>query len=338
MSSLKDLAQECGVSVATVSKALNGQHDISDATRARVREAAERLGYVPNMAARSMKTNRTYNIGVLFVDEQQSGLAHEYFSAVLDSFKVRVEQLGYDITFINRNLGGRTMTYLEHCHYRGVDGAVIACVDFNDPQVIELVNSDVPVVTIDHVFNNRMAVLSDNVMGLSALVRTAYAQGHRRIAFIHGERTAVTENRLAGFYKSCDELGLEVPDAYVREGIYHDAARCAQETKALLALPQRPTCIIFPDDFSAMGGYSAIQQAGLRIPQDISVMGYDGIYLSRVMSPKLVTYQQNTMMLGRTAADKLVQMVEHPRVTLAEQLLVTGKLLDGSSVGRPPQI
>ena len=94
MSSLKDLAQECGVSVATVSKALNGQSDISEATRTRVREAARRMGYVPNMAARSMKTNRTYNIGVLFVDERQSGLAHEYFSAVLDSFKVRVEQLG----------------------------------------------------------------------------------------------------------------------------------------------------------------------------------------------------------------------------------------------------
>lgn len=332
MSSLKDLAQECGVSVATVSKALNGQPDISEATRARVREAARRMGYVPNMAARSMKTNRTYNIGVLFVDEQQSGLAHEYFSAVLDSFKVRVEQLGYDITFINRNLGGRTMTYLEHCHYRGVDGAVIACVDFNDPQVIELVNSDVPVVTIDHVFNNRMAVLSDNVMGLSALVRTAYAQGHRRIAFIHGERTAVTENRLAGFYKSCDELGLEVPDAYVREGIYHDAARCAQETKALLALPQRPTCIIFPDDFSALGGYNALTEAGLSIPEDISVMGYDGIYLSRVVKPSLVTYQQNTKSLGRLAADKLIELIEHPRVTLPEQIRVSGKLLDGGSV------
>ena len=114
-----------------------------------------------NMAARSMKTNRTYNIGVLFVDERQSGLAHEYFSAVLDSFKVRVEQLGYDITFINRNLGGRTMTYLEHCHYRGVDGAVIACVDFTDPQVIELVNSDVPVVTIDHVFNLSLIHISE---------------------------------------------------------------------------------------------------------------------------------------------------------------------------------
>ena len=182
-----------------------------------------------------------------------------------------------------------------------------------------------------------MAVLSDNVAGLSALVRTAYRQGHRRIAFIHGERTAVTENRLAGFYKSCDELGLEAPDVYVREGIYHDAARCAQETKALLALPQRPTCILFPDDFSAMGGYNAIAEAGLSIPEDISVMGYDGIYLSRVMKPQLATYQQNTMMLGRTAADKLVQMIEHPRVTLAEQLLVTGKLLEGDSVGRPAQ-
>ena len=332
MSSLKDLARECGVSVATVSKALNGQSDISAATRDRVREAARRMGYVPNMAARAMKTNRTYNLGVLFVDERQSGLAHEYFSAVLDSFKVQVEKLGYDITFVNRNLGGRTMTYLEHCHYRGVDGAVIACVDFNDPQVVELVNSDVPVVTIDHVFNNRMAILSDNVAGTKALVQQAWACGHRRIAFIHGEKTAVTENRLAGFYQACEELGLKVPEEYVRCGVYHDVDRCAEETRALLALPQRPTCIIFPDDFSALGGYNALAEAGLSIPDDISVMGYDGIYLSRVVNPSLVTYQQNTAALGQTAADKLIELIEHPRVTLPEQLRVSGRLLSGRSV------
>ncbi len=103
------------------------------------------------------------------------------------------------------------MTYLEHCHYRGVDGVVIACVDFYDPQVVELVNSDVPVVTIDHVFNNRMAVLSDNVAGFQRRwCKQACASGHRRIAFIHGEQTAVTENRLAGFYQACAELGLEI--------------------------------------------------------------------------------------------------------------------------------
>ncbi len=335
MPSLKDLAKECGVSVATVSKALNDQPDIAASTRERIRAAAQRMGYQPNAAARALKTNRTFNLGVLFVDERQSGLTHEYFSAVLDSFKVEAEKHGYDITFINHS---RSMSYLEHCHYRNVDGVVIACVNFYDPQVVELVNSDVPVVTIDHMFNNRMAILSDNVSGLWTLVKRAWAYGHHRIAFIHGEKTAVTEKRLAGFYKSCDELGIDVPDAYVREGIYHDAERCAAETKALLELPQRPTCIIFPDDFSALGGYNAIAEAGLRIPEDVSVMGYDGIYLSRVMNPQLVTYQQNTKMLGRTAADKLIQMIEHPRVTLAEQIPVTGRLLDGGSVGRVTQM
>ena len=239
---------------------------------------------------------------------------------------------GYDITFINHNISGKSMSYLEHCRYRNVDGVVIACVNFYEPQVVELVNSEVPVVTIDHVFNNRMAILSDNVFGLKALVRQAWACGHRRIAFIHGEKTAVTENRVAGFYQACEELGLKIPEAYVREGIYHDADRCAAETKALLELPQPPTCIIFPDDFSALGGYNAINEKGLSIPEDVSVMGYDGIYLSRVVKPQLVTYQQNTTALGRTAADKLIELIEHPRVTLPEQIRVSGKLLDGGSV------
>ena len=310
MPSLKDLAKECGVSVATVSKALNDQPDIAAATRERIRAAARRMGYLPNAAARALKTNRTYHLGVL----------------------VEAEQRGYDITFINHNISGRSMTYLEHCHYRSVDGVVIACVNFYDPQVVELVNSDVPVVTIDHVFNNRMAVLSDNVAGLKALVKQAWACGHRRIAFIHGEKTSVTENRIAGFYQACEELGLEIPEEYVRDGVYHDAERCAEETRALLALPQRPTCIIFPDDFSALGGYNALAEAGLSIPDDISVMGYDGIYLSRVVNPSLVTYQQNTAALGQTAADKLIELIEHPRVTLPEQIRVSGRLLLGRSV------
>ena len=331
MVSMKDIAQRCGVSVATVSKALNGQPDIGPETRDRICAAAEEMGYVTNSAARALKANRAYNIGILFVDEQNSGLTHEYFSSVLESLKVEAESRGYDVTFINRNVGRRT-TYLQHCRYRGVDGVIIASVDFSDPQVMELVNSELPVVTIDHIFNNRLAIVSDNVQGMEALVKYAYSQGHRRIAFIHGEKTAVTENRLAGFYQACEELGLKVPEEYVRCGVYHDVDRCAEETRALLALPQRPTCIIFPDDFSALGGYNALSEAGLSIPEDISVMGYDGIYLSRVVKPPLVTYQQNTKSLGRLAADKLIELIEHPRVTLPEQIRVSGKLLDGGSV------
>ena len=335
MPSLKDLAKECGVSVATVSKALNDQPDIAPATRERIRAAARRMGYLPNAAARALKTNRTYNLGVLFVDEKQSGLTHEYFSAVLDSFKVEAEKRGYDITFINHNISGKSMSYLEHCHYRGVDGVVIACVNFYDPQVVELVNGDVPVVTIDHVFNNRMAVLSDNVAGLKALVKQAWACGHRRIAFIHGEKTSVTENRIAGFYQACEELGLEIPEEYVRDGVYHDVERCAEETRALLALPQRPTAILFPDDFSAIGGIQTIRQEGLLIPRDISVAGYDGNLISQIMSPQLTTYRPDPPALGRAAAELLIEQIESPRTALPEQKLISGSLLKGQSVDVP---
>lgn len=327
---MKDIAKRCGVSVATVSKALNGQADIGEETRGRICAVANEMGYLTNSAARALKTNRTYNIGVLFVDERRSGLAHEYFSSVLESFKVEAESHGYDITFINHNVGGRSTTYLQHCLYRGVDGVVIACVDFTDPLVLELVESGIPLVTIDHVFNNRLAVLSDNVRGLEEIVRYVYSRGHRRIAFIHGENTTVTQNRLTGFYRACEELGLKIPENYIREGVYHDADTCEAVTRELLALPERPTCIIFPDDFSYIGGSKALTEAGLSVPDDISVVGYDGIHLARVLG--LTTYRQDTKVLGATAADKLIRLIEHPKTTLMDSSIIPGELLRGSTV------
>ena len=329
---MKDIAQRCGVSVATVSKALNGQQDIGSETRQRIRQAADEMGYMTNASARALKTSRSYNIGVLFVDKRRSGLAHEYFSSVLDSVRVESERQGYDITFINRNVGRRQTTYLQHCLYRGVDGVVIASVDFHDPLVLELIGSDLPVVTIDHVFNSRIAVMSDNVAGVEALVRYAAGKGHRRLAFIHGERTTVTENRLIGFHRACESLGLQIPDSYLVEGVYHDAERCYEATKQLLALPERPSCIFFPDDFSYIGGYNAIMEAGLRIPEDISVVGYDGIRLTKVVHPALTTWRQNTEELGREAAARLIELIEHPKTALVDRYVVSGELLEGGSV------
>ena len=330
MVSMKDIALRCGVSVATVSKALNGQPDIGEETRSRIAAVAKELGYMTNSAARALKTNRTYNLGVLFVDERRSGLAHEYFSTMLESFKVEAETHGYDITFINHNVGGKRTSYLQHCLYRGVDGVVIACVDFNDPQVRELVDSDIPLVTIDRIFDNRLAVLSDNVRGVSALVHHVYEKGHRKIAFLHGERTSVTGNRLIGFHRTCEELGLQIPEEYIIECVYHDPDRCAQATQQLLNLPDPPTCILFPDDFSYIGGMKAIQEMGLRIPEDISVVGYDGIHLAKVL--RLTTYSQNAQELGRTAAKQLVSLIEHPKTTVLDRILVEGGLMEGNSV------
>ena len=330
MVSMKDIAQRCGVSVATVSKALNGLPDIGEETRRRICQVAAEMGYMTNSAARALKTKRTYNLGILFVDERRSGLSHEYFSSILEGFKQEAEAHGYDITFINSNVGTQPISYLRHCRYRGLDGVLIACVDFHDPRVVELVQSSIPVVTIDHIFPDRQAILSDNVDGLEALVHYAYNKGHRRIAFLHGEDTSVTKGRLTGFYKACRELGLEVPEGYVRPCVYHDPALCEKATYELLALPERPTCIIFPDDYSFIGGYNALLDSGLRIPEDVSALGYDGINLAQLMH--LTTYTQNAMTIGRISARKLISLVEDPDSVTKEPILIHGGLLEGTSV------
>ena len=337
MVSMKDIAKACDVSVATVSKALSGQQDIGEETRRRIARKAEELGYMANASARALKTNRTYNIGVLFVDPMHGGLAHEFFSGVLDGIREEAEKNGYDITFINSSVGKRPSTYLQHCLYRGVDGVVIATADFTDPMVLELVNSDLPVVPIDHMFNDHASVISDNLRGMDALVRYVVSMGHRDLALIHGEKTTVTTSRLTGFYRACEELGIRVREDMVRESKFHDPEGCARITKEILSLPERPTCIFFPDDYSCIGGYNAIREAGLRVPEDISAVGYDGIPLSRILSPVLTTWRQDSGGLGRTAAARLIEQIEHPKTAILDREIISGKLQEGASVLRIPR-
>ena len=187
MVSLKMIAEKCGVSPATVSKALNDQKDVSEETKKRIREQAREMGYFPNAAARALKTNHSYNLGVLFKEEADRGLQHEYFSGVLNSLKVQAEKQGYDITFINSCFENRKMTYYDHCKYRNFEGVAIVCADFNDPDVLELMNSEIPTVTIDYIHENCTAVSSNNIRGMEELVRHIHSQGHKRIAYIHGQ-------------------------------------------------------------------------------------------------------------------------------------------------------
>ena len=333
MVSMKDISAACGVSVATVSKALNNHSDIGEDTKKHIRQVAKQMGYFPNAAAKALKTNRTYNIGVLFVDDAQSGLKHDYFSYVLDSFKRTAERQGYDMTFINCcKIRANRMSYLEHAMYRGFDGVVIACIDFRDPEVVELVESKIPVVTIDYSFDNRIAVISDNVKGMKELLSFVYHKGHRKIAYIHGVDSGVTQSRLHSFDQTAKELGLEIPEEYIREAAYRDTKAAFIKTQELLDLPNPPTCILYPDDFASFGGINAIKERGLRIPEDISVVGYDGIQVGRQLEPQLTTLQQDTEQLGAKAAESLIDLIEHPKKTKIQQIVVEGEVFAGRSV------
>ena len=332
MVTIKDISERCGVSRATVSKALNGHTDIGADTIAQIRRVAKEMGYLPNATARTLKLGRSHNIGVLFVDKTACGLTHEYFSSILDSLKVEAERRGYDITFISKDIGEFSMDYYEHTKYRNCDGVVIASVDFSDPAVIRLVSSEIPTVTLDFVFDNRTSVLSDNIGGMSALVNYVYSKGHRRIAFIHGEDTSVTQKRLISFYKTCASLGIHVPEYYVQPALYHDPKSSGLATRELLSLPDRPTCILYPDDFSFIGGMNELERQGISIPEDMSVAGYDGILLSQVLRPRLTTYRQDAEAMGREAAAKLVEAIEQPKTCLPQQVMVSGQLLEGDTI------
>lgn len=332
MVTITDISKACGVSRATVSKALNGAPDIAPKTAARIREQAKALGYLPNAAARALKVGRSYNIGVLFSDTTGGGITHEYFSQILESAKAEAERLGYDITFISKDLGAMSMDYYEHAKYRSCDGVIIASADFQDPAIIRLATSEIPTVTLDYTFDSRTSILSDNVRGMETLVRFVYENGHRRLAFIHGEMTSVTQKRIASFKKTCAALGITVPSEYIRQAVYHDPRSSGLATRAILELPVRPTCIFYPDDLSFLGGMSELERHGIAVPRDMSVVGYDGIPLSQVLRPKLTTYRQGATEMGTEAARLLIEQIEHPDTWLPQSVMAEGELLPGSTV------
>lgn len=332
MVSMKDVARSCGVSIATVSKALNGSNDVSKRKKAEIRKVANDMGYLPNVSAQALKTKRTYNLGILFMDEAHSGLTHDYFSGIIESFKVTAEERGYDLTFLNNNKKCRRYSYYEHCRYRGLEGIVVACIDFGDPEVRELTSGKVPLVTIDHVVDGKSAVVSDNVQGMRELAQYICGRGHRRIAYIHGLDSYTTRARLGSFYQVLREKNIEIPEGYVKQAAYRDTAAVGRVTGELLDLPEPPTCILCPDDFSALGCINRIHERGLRIPEDVSVAGYDGITFSQVLEPKLTTLRQDVLRIGRMAAETLIGHVECPEAARPERIVIPGKLLPGASV------
>lgn len=335
MVSIKDIASACGVSTATVSKALNGHKDVGAATRQAVLSKAKEMGYLPNSQARALKTNRTYNLGVLFAEKSGSGLKQDYFLSILDSFKRKAESSGYDITFISGNAAYRNMTFYEHCVYRNVDGVLLACVDdFYDKRVTELIGSNIPLVSVDHIFEGRPAVVSDNYSGMKSLMTYITDMGHTKIAYIYGDDSFVTSERLRSFRETLDSLNINISERFVVQGIYHDPRKTELLVKELLSLPKKeqPTCIIVPDDFAALGAYNAAEELGLSVPDDISIAGYDGIMLSQLLRPRLTTVRQDTDRIGAEAADRLTALIQKTVSDDEAAAVIKSTLIKGGSV------
>ena len=281
----------------------------------------------------------SYNLGIIFHDEKSIGITHPFFSVVLNAFKNEAEAHGFDVTFINHEISGEKMSYLEHCRYRKVDGVCLVCIDFSDKEVQELVESEIPCVTIDHRFKKVAAVFSDNENGVNMLVDHAVSLGHKRIAFIHGHNNSiVTTTRIKQFQSAMQYHGLPIPKEYLQSGLYNDIELTRKIVIRLLRLPEPPTCILLPDDYCYFGAQDAARKLELRIPEDVSFAGYDGISLTQSLSPALTTIHQDCLALGTESARKLVSLIEYPDKKINRVSIFPVKLIQGGTIATAKEL
>ncbi|MGP0584122.1 LacI family DNA-binding transcriptional regulator [Paenibacillus timonensis] len=311
MITIYDIAQFTGFSPTTVSKVFNGYSDVSEKTRRKILDAADELGYVPNAHARSLTTKRSWMIGVLFIEPSGAGILHPYFGGVIEGFKQIATSKGYDLMFISKDIGGKRSGYLEHCKIRGIDGVVVVLPDASDPYFQELLESNIPCVLLDQESTVKSTVYSDNAAGVRQAVTYLHSIGHRKIAHIGGGPTFAGEQRLNGYKQAMQELGLMINPQHVVQGSYdytiESGSRAMEE---LLKANERPTAVFAAGDNLAVGAMMAMKRHGLRVPEDISLVGFDDIEMAKFLTPALTTVRQNTYVLGSKAADMLIYSIE----------------------------
>ena len=334
MVTLKDIARECKVSFSTVSKALKGSAEISYETTQFIQKKAHEMGYHPNIAARSLRTNRTYDIGVIFEDKTGAGFQHQYFATIISGIQKVAFSKGYEMTFVSGD-STKNYNYFSHALARGYDGVAILSCDFTSSGIVDLVKSEIPTVSLDYYYDmEHAAVMSDYSKGVDELLEYVISQGHKKIAMIHGEKTWVTDQRIQSFKDTCAKHGIKTPDEYFAEGLYHDPVTSSAGTEVFMGLPDPPTCIFYPDDYAALGGIRELTSHGLKLGKDISIVGYDGIKLTSMMIPPLTTYEQNGEAIGCAMGEALIQKIENPDTYLPKKEMITGRLIKGGTVAK----
>jgi LacI family transcriptional regulator len=332
---IKELARVSGVSVGTVSRALNGYADVRPETRERIMRLARELDYTPAAAARSLVTQRSHIIGVFMeTGEGHPDLQHPFFHEVLGGLKQRVGAEGFDLLLFASERPGNGYgphSYLKRARHHNVDACALIGLDPEDAEVRRLARAEMPCIGIDMNLegDNVEVVMSDNEGGAIAAVRHLYELGHRRIATITGMMDSRPgADRLRGYRTAVQQAGLAYRDDYVAYGdFYAESGR--EATAKLLASDEPPTAIFAAADMMAIGAIRAAAEAGVRVPEDLSIVGFDDIQLAPHVNPPLTTMRQDKLGLGGAAGDALVARVagdpDRPALrTLPVELVVRG--------------
>lgn len=315
MVTIYDVAKKAGVSAATVSKVLNDYPDVSLKTIAKVQKICKEVGYRPNSVARSLVTRRSNTIGVFFTDQFNSSFRHPFLQEVMVSFKTIVGQAGFDLLFFSEESSDNEMnSYYNRARYRNVDGILIMGVPRNDPNLGQLSQSSLPCMAIDiDLFGPRAGYISsDNTNGAIEVVDYLVSLGHKHIAFIaDGFSTKPGHDRLIGFRTGMNKNNLTIESEWILFGDFSEASGY-NACKKILKSKNLPTAIFCAGDMMALGAMRAINEVGLKVPEDISIIGFDDLPLLAMIKPSLTTVRQNKELLGKMAGEELLKMINNP--------------------------
>lgn len=303
---IQDVATAAGVSVSTVSRVLNDKDDVALDTYERVQQVISELGYASSLAARGMRSHRTNVIGLIMPD-----VASFYCAAVMRGVNQAISRLDSDlIIYTNGDVRKNASADQESYFVSLLNGSITDGVIVVTPAATNF-STTAPVVAIDP--NNESpkcpAIISTNRDGALQAMRYITGLGHRRIGFITGRLELVSASRrLRGYKEGLTAVGIPIDEELIRTGDYttETAVEC---TRSLLALPDPPTAILASNDMSAMGVYQAAQEAGLRIPDDLSVIGFDNLRESAYLFPPLTTVDQFISEMGTIAVEMVVKLV-----------------------------
>jgi LacI family transcriptional regulator len=322
---LKDIARDLNVSVMTVSKVVRGCADVGAETRSRVLARIKELNYQPNWVARSLAARRTFIIGLIVPD-----LMHSFFAEIAKGVSSTIRPLGYDVVICNSEEDGEfEASEVDRLLARQVDGLLIASAQ--PPQHVELFERiearGVPYVLIDRRFADSHAPYvgaDDEAIG-SMATQHLIDRGSRRIAHIAGPALTPGTGRLKGYRDALTAAGIQVPDAYVERAT--DDTSGYQAMRRLLALTPRPDAVFGYNDPTAAGAMKAILEAGIRIPEEIKVIGVGNVHYSDLLRVPLSTIDQSSASIGAQAADMLVKSIGNKRRRPAKAILIDPVLI-----------
>lgn len=310
---IKDIAKVAGVSVTTVSRALNGYSDVNEDTRKKIMKVAKQLNYSPNSLARGLVMNKSKTIGLLVSGMNAKSIKDNFMFQVLCGIHECVSSKEYDlILFSTDSSRQREKTYTQLCQERRVDGVIIQGIKLDDPYLNEVVESNIPCVLIDIPVESSTVgyVTTDNVLGAKKAMEHLIELGHRNIAMVNGyEQAYVSRERLKGYKSSLREHGIKMREDWVVDGEF-DEKKAEEVVLALLSSSPEITAIFCASDVMALGAIKACRQMGFSVPKDISIVGYDDILLASYVTPSLTTVGQKVIEMGYEAADLLIEMLE----------------------------